>query len=156
MSSAVFCVSFGVAFAVSFGIASVVAFGVSFGVAFGMAFVLVLGVVSEVKLLVAWGVALGVTLGVTLGVASGVASGATFGVACILGFLRAYFWIPELLWMFLLLRFVPEGDEAKWLWCLPPYFDQLIHLPMPLMDYFIVKANRQNPSCSPTNHQLSN
>jgi len=67
------------------------------------------------------------------------------GVAFILGTLRVYFWIPELLWMFLLLGFVSEGDEAKWLRCLPPYFDQLIHLPMPLMDSFIVKAYQQNP-----------
>ena len=87
------------------------------------------------------GVASGVAIGMVLGVALGVAS----GVAFIFGTLRVYFWIPELLWMFFLWRFVPEEDEAKWLRRLPPYFDQLIHLPMPLMDSFIVKAYHQNP-----------
>jgi hypothetical protein len=87
---------------------------------------------------------LGVALGVVSGVALGGASGVALGVAFILGILRVYFWIPELLWMFFLLRFVPKGDEAKWLLRLPPYFDQLIHLPIPWIDSFIVKAYRQN------------
>jgi AAA+ ATPase superfamily predicted ATPase len=152
LSGVAFGVALGVAWGVVFGAASGVALGVALGVAFGVASGVTLRVASGVALGVALGVTLGVVSGVTWGVALGVASGVAlgvalgvaFGVALILGIWRVYFWIPELLWMFFLLGFVPKGDEAKWLLRLPPYFDQLIHLPIPWMDSFIVKAYRQN------------
>ena len=137
-------VAFGVAFGVASGVLSGVALGVALGVASGVTLSVALGVASGEALAVALSVTWGVALNVALGVASGVAWGVEFGVALILGIWRVYFWIPELLWMFFLLRFVPKGDEAKWLLRLPPYFDQLIHLPIPLMDSFIVKAYHQN------------
>jgi AAA+ ATPase superfamily predicted ATPase len=137
-------VAFGVALGVTWGVASGAALGVVFGVALGVASSVTLRVALRLALGVASGVTWGVMLGVASGVASGVAFGVAFGVALILGIWRVYFWIPELLWMFFLLGFVPKGDEAKWLLRLPPYFDQLIDLPIPWMDSFIVKAYRQN------------
>ncbi|WP_293337124.1 AAA family ATPase [Microcoleus sp. CAWBG58] len=138
-------VTFGVAMGVAIGVGGGVALGVAFGMASGVAGGMIFGVILGVAGSVAFGVAGSVAFGVAVGVAGSVAMGVAFGVASIIGTLRVYFWIPELLWMFFLLRFVPEGDETKWLRRLPPYFDQIIHLPMPLMDSFIVKAYQQNP-----------
>jgi uncharacterized protein len=138
VASGVFCGVFcGVGSGVAFGVALGVALGVAWGVASSKEFSFALGAGLTWAFIVAFSV--------LSGNSSGVASGVAFGVAFILSTLRAYFWILELLWMFFLLRFVPEGDEAKWLRRLPPYFDQIIHLPMPLMDSFIVKAYQQNP-----------
>ncbi|MEG3899968.1 MULTISPECIES: hypothetical protein [unclassified Microcoleus] len=146
-----FCMPLGFEFRMPLGMLLSVVLGVALGVLLSV-LLGVSGVASVVVLGVALGVSVGVLLGVS-GVVSGVAGGVTmgvavgvaFGVVFILSTVRVYFWIPELLWMFFLLRFVPEGDEAKWLRRLPPYFDQIIHLPMPLMDSFIVKAYQQNP-----------
>ncbi|MEG4587825.1 AAA family ATPase [Microcoleus sp. MOSTC5] len=156
----VFDVAFGVALGVASGVTSGVAGVTSSGVAFGVA--AIWGVTWGTTLGVGWRVPLDAGLRALVGASFGQFSvtlsflnlasvtavmtvGVVFGVIWILSVLRVYFWIPELLWMFFLLRLVPEGDEAKWLRCLPPYFDQLIHLPMPLIDSFIVKAYQQNP-----------
>jgi uncharacterized protein len=168
-ATGLFSVALGVIYGVGFGmlsssgmlgVPSDVALGVALGVGFSMGF--------DVKRDVKWGamsreelfwelmrsfcglmctlnvMMLNVTL-MAFGRNPSVASCVALGVAYILGTLRFYFWIPELLWMFFLWRFVPEGDEAKWLLRLPPHFDQIIHLPIPLMDSFIVKAYRHNP-----------
>ncbi|MGK7878473.1 MAG: AAA family ATPase [Xenococcaceae cyanobacterium] len=93
---------------------------------------------------VAFGVALGVAFGVGGGVALGVAGGVALGVAFILGVLRVYFWLPELLWTLLLFLFARQGNVAQYLCYLPPRFDQLIILPLPFMDTLIVEAYREN------------
>ncbi|TBR58224.1 AAA family ATPase, partial [Westiellopsis prolifica IICB1] len=81
------------------------------------------------------------------GVALGVAFGVAGGVACILGALRFYFWLPEFLWM-LILYFVlsRHRDGGKWLGYLPPRFDEKIILLLPFIDKLIIKAYRESPS----------
>ena len=147
-----------VALGVMFGVAASVAFGVAasvmVGVAAGMAPDVALGVAQNVAFGVAVGVATGVGLGgvefgVAVGVMFGVATGAAFGVAgsvaFILGVLRVYFWLPELLWILTL--FLLSGN-GKWVNCLrylPPRFDEVIILPLPFMDVMIVEAYEKNP-----------
>ncbi|MEC4885656.1 MAG: ATP-binding protein, partial [Scytonema sp. PMC 1070.18] len=84
--------------------------------------------------------------GVAFGVAFGVASGVALGVAFILGVLRVYFWIPELLWM-LFLRFFSLNavKSSKLIGYLPPRFDEKIILPLPFMSEFITDAYKENP-----------
>ncbi|MFN6531327.1 AAA family ATPase [Nostoc sp. ChiSLP03a] len=114
---------------------------------------LMVGVVVGVALGVAGGVVVGVVVGVALGVAGGVVKDVAFGVALgmalgvvfILGVLRVYFWLPELLWtltLFLLSRNVKRVNCLRYL---PPRFDELIILPLPFMDLMIVEAYRKNP-----------
>ncbi|MHC5851236.1 ATP-binding protein [Nostoc sp.] len=143
-----------VALGVMFGVAASVAFGVAasvmVGVSAGMAPDVVVGVAVGVTFGVATGVGLGgVEFGVAVGVMFGVATGAGFGVAgsvaFILGVLRVYFWLPELLWILTL--FLLSGN-GKWVNCLrylPPRFDELIILPLPFMDVMIVEAYEKNP-----------
>ena len=95
---------------------------------------------------VASGVTSGVAFGITLGVTSGVAFGVTFGVTFIFGVLRVYFWLPELLWMGWLFLSTSKGRFARNLKYLPPYYDQIIHLPLPFISTMIVKAYRENPA----------
>lgn len=103
------------------------------------------------------GVALGVAVGGAVGVAAGVAAGVAFkgalgvaggvagGVAFILGVLRVYFWLPEVLWLILLNYTVDQKRAAQILPWLPPYFDQVSYLPLPFISTLIVKAHRENP-----------
>lgn len=141
-------VAFSVVFGVAFGVAVGVAFGVAVGVLVGVVFGVVGGVAFGVALGVAVGVALGVAVGVAFGVAGGVALGVTVGVAFILGVLRVYFWLPELLWILILFFFSRIGERVNCLRYLPPRFDELIILPLPFMDVMIVEAHRNNPTAA--------
>lgn len=143
-------VGLGVAASVGFGVAA----SVMVGVAAGMAADAVLGMAQGVAFGVAFGVPAGVALGgvefgVALGVALGVAFGAKFGVAgsvaFILGVLRVYFWLPELLWILTLFLLSGNGKRVNCLRYLPPRFDELIILPLPFMDVMIVEAYEKNP-----------
>lgn len=67
------------------------------------------------------------------------------GVASIFAMLRVYFWIPELIWMLGLQFLSNQNDKSYLLRRLPPYFDQLIILPLPFMAKIIIKSYRQNP-----------
>ncbi|MCP2729317.1 AAA family ATPase, partial [Limnofasciculus baicalensis] len=78
----------------------------------------------------------------------GVAFGVAFGVALVLGVLRVYFWLPELIWVAILFRVTPPTQAASVLRRLPPYFDQLIYLPLPFLDDFIINAYDTNPSAA--------
>ena len=143
-------VAAGVANGVMLGAASGVATGVVLGVVLGVAFEVMvrvmirvaIGVVLGVVLGVAIGVVLGVVLGVMVRVAVGVVLGVTVGVAVVLGVLRVYFWLPEFVWLLLLNFTVGKGNAAQYLRWLPPYFDQLIYLPLPFMSDLIIKAHR--------------
>jgi len=141
-------VAVGVAVGVVVGVAFSVAFGVELGIAVGVAFGVAVGVDLGVAVGVASGVAVGVAFGVPLGAAFGVASGAAFGVAFVLGALRVYFWLPELIWVLILYLVTPPTQAASVLRRLPPYFDQLIYLPLPFLDKFIINAYRTNPSAA--------
>ncbi len=151
-------VLFGVAWGVVLGVAWNVASGVLFSVAWGV----VLGVAWGVKeFSITWGVAWGVAWGVVSDIILGVVWGATLGIVwgamhnngtygllysilIVLGVLRVYFWLPELLWVGLLFIFTHQGRFASRLRYLPPYFDQLIRLPLPFMSTMIVEAYREN------------
>ncbi|MEM9274473.1 MAG: AAA family ATPase [Cyanobacteria bacterium P01_F01_bin.143] len=130
----------GVAFGVAFGVVGGVASGVTFGVVYGVTFGVASGVVERVVL--------GVLLGALLGILFGVAFGMAFSMAWILGVLRVYFWLPELLWIGLLFLFRQQGRFASRLRYLPPYFDQLIHLPLPFLSTILVEAFREQPNAA--------
>jgi hypothetical protein len=104
------------------------------------------GVAAGMAAGVAAGVALGVTLGVAFGMPEGILLGIALGVAWILGILRVYFWLPELLWMLILFLLSRSGDATRWLRYLPARFDERIILPLPFVDRIIVEAYRENPS----------
>jgi uncharacterized protein len=59
--------------------------------------------------------------------------------------LRIYFWMPELIWMLRLQFLSYQNRKILLLDQLPPYFDQLIILPLPFMAKIIIKSYRQNP-----------
>lgn len=144
-------VAIGVAGGVAIGVAQGVAIGVAAGVAGGMAF----GVAQSVGVAqgvaggavrgVARSVAEGVAQGVAEGVVFGVVFGKEFGVAWILGALRVYFWLPELLWILMLFLLFPNEKRVNCLRYLPPRFDELIILPLYFMDVMIVEAYEKNP-----------
>ncbi|WP_375453016.1 AAA family ATPase [uncultured Nostoc sp.] len=127
--------------------------GVAFGMAFGVAFGVAGGVAGDVTRGVTRGMAFGVAVGVTFGVLGSVAGGVAFGVALgmaggvtwILGVLRGYFWLPELLWILTLFFVSSNGNRVNCLRYLPSRFDELIILPLPFMDVMIVEAYRKNP-----------
>ncbi len=143
-------VSLIVILAVVYNVTLVVVHGVALvmtsGVVYAVLFLIVLGVVDSVLFSVVSSVISGVLLGVVFGVLQG---NTIYGVLCtivfILGALRAYFWLPELLWVGLLFLFTHQGRFASKLRYLPPYFDELIHLPLPFMSTMIVEAYRENP-----------
>ena len=146
----VFGLAVGVVFGVAFDLALGVVRGVALGLAFGLAFGLVIGVAVDVAIGVVFGVvisvALGVVISVAIGVVFGVAFGVAFGLALILGVLRFYFWLVELLWTLFLFFFSPNGKQVNCLRYIPPRFDELIILPLPFLDQMIVEAYRENPS----------
>ena len=80
--------------------------------------------------------------------AVGVAFGVAVGVALILGVLRVYFWLPELLWMLLIFLFARQGKVARYLSYLPPHFDELIYLPLPFIDTLIAESYRENQAAA--------
>ena len=131
-------VVFSLAFSLAFGVASSVASGVVLSVASGIVLSVVLNVVS--------GVASGVALGVALSVGLGVISGVVFGVAYVFGVLRIYFWLPELLWMGLLFLCTDKSRFSSRLRYLPPYFDELIRLPLPFISPMLVEAYSEKPN----------
>jgi len=65
-----------------------------------------------------------------------------------LGVLRVYFWLPEALWMILLHLMTRSGHHARRLRWLPPWFDQVIHLPLPFLEEFIARAYRDDPQAA--------
>ncbi|MGV0103359.1 putative STAND NTPase 1 domain-containing protein [Nostoc sp. DSM 114160] len=143
--------AFGVVFSVGVGVVGV--FGVAIGVVFSVVFVVVsvfgmaVGVVVGVEAGVVGGLAFGMSLGAALGMTFGLAFSAALGIfggAWILGVLRVYFWLPELLWILTLFLLSPNGKQVNCLRYLPPRFDELIILPLPFMDVMIVEAYRNN------------
>jgi uncharacterized protein len=68
-----------------------------------------------------------------------------FDVFYIFGVFRVYSWASELIWMLGLKLLTYHRKAVSLLFKLPPYFDQLIILPLPFMADIIIKAHRQNP-----------
>ena len=158
----------GIALAVTLSILSSAAWGVISSVALGITssviLCLLLSVDWSIAWIIGWSVAWGIALSVVwedvfwnilLGVLWGigwsfVASPTVYsvipGVVCILAVLRVYFWLPELFWMCFLFLFTPKGRLASKMRYLPPYFDQLIHLPLPFMSSILVETYQEKPN----------
>ncbi|NMG19868.1 AAA family ATPase [Brasilonema bromeliae] len=147
-----FILSFTTPSSVAFvGVAFNVAVGMVLGVPFGVAFGVTFGVASSLAISVAFGVTLGVASGLAFNIVLAfgvVVLGVAFGVVCILGVLRVYFWVPELLWMLILRLLTQQKNPVLALRYLPPRFDELIRLPLPFMGEMIVKAYRENPTAA--------
>jgi uncharacterized protein len=75
----------------------------------------------------------------------GIVTGSIPGLVYTLAILRFYFWVPELIWMLILELLVSPSRAVSVLRRLPPYFDQVIILPLPFMAEIIIQAHRQNP-----------
>jgi len=140
-------VAWGVALGVALGIALSVASCVVWSLAFGVAS-LFLNIASIVVLILAPFIASSVALIVVwIGVLS-VAWSVALGVTMIIGVLRVWFWVPELLWttaLFLLSRYISASSLLRYL---PPHFDELIRLPLPFMDILIADAYRDNSAAA--------
>ncbi len=135
-------------FTLEFSVLTAVASGVAPSVLPGAIFSVVLSLIFDFPWGVLFAVVLGTAFSKTFGVAIGVAVGVAVSVTFVLGLLRIYFWLPELFWMGLLFLFTRQGRLASKLRYLPPYFDQLIHLPLPFMDTMLVEAYRENPNAA--------
>ncbi|MBE9207999.1 AAA family ATPase [Nostoc sp. LEGE 06077] len=138
-------VAVGVAVDVAVGVAMGVAVGVAFSVAFSVAVGVAVGVAMGVAVDVVLGVAVGVAVGVAFSVAFGMSLGVAGGVAWVFGVLRVYFWLPELVWMLITFFISRWKSSGSYLQYLPPWFDELIILPLPFMDWMIVEAYAENP-----------
>ncbi|MBD2504310.1 nSTAND1 domain-containing NTPase [Anabaena azotica] len=144
MIGVIFSVIIGVVFSVPGGIAGSVAGGVAVGVALGLLFSATMGsndvvVVKDVAQAVAVGV-MGSLLFGGVGIAP--------GLSLVLSMLRLCFWLPELIWVFILFfisRFQKKGHYLEYL---PPHFDELIILPLPFMDKMIVETYQENPTAA--------
>ena len=132
----------GVVLGVAVSVAFVVAFSVAVSVAFVVAVGVVVGVVGGMAVGVAFVVAFGIVGVVAVGVAEVVAVGVAVGVTYILGVLRIYFWLPELLWTITLFF---SRNPVNCLKYLPHRFDEMIILPLPFIAQIIVEAHSRNP-----------
>lgn len=74
--------------------------------------------------------------------------GLAFVVAYMFILVRLYFWLPEALWMAALGLITSDGQHARRLRLLPPYFDQVIYLPLPFLEEFIARAYREHPQAA--------
>jgi hypothetical protein len=62
-----------------------------------------------------------------------------------LGVLRFYFWLPELLWSWLIFWISRREKDPDWLFYLPFSFDELIILPLPFQARIIADLYPRNP-----------
>lgn len=122
-----------------------VVIGVLIGVVTGVTFNASYSIGFFVIYFVAFDALHSITPAAVFPVVIGVASGVVYGIVSLLGVFRVYFWLPELLWVGLLFLFTRQGRFASKLPYLPPYFDQLIRLPLPFMSTMVVEAYRENP-----------
>ncbi|WP_417909079.1 AAA family ATPase [Candidatus Electronema sp. PJ] len=138
----------GVTAGIAGGIGGTMAVGVVGSVAVSVALGVVLGVALGIAASVAFGVVLGVALADAVGVAVfGITGGITGNVAFfILGILRVYCWLPEVLWMFPL-RFWPGKATAK-LPLMPTQLDQIIYFPLPFLPGLIAEAYQENQAAA--------
>lgn len=143
LNSVVFGVLPGIVLAISFDIASTILNRVVFGIVHSV----LLSVVFSLELDLVSAVLTAVLLGVLFAVIQGnvIIYGVLYSILFILGVFRVYFWLPELLWVTLLFLFTRQGRFVSKLRHLPPYFDELIRLPLPFMSTMIVEAYRENP-----------
>ncbi|MBE9202063.1 MULTISPECIES: hypothetical protein [unclassified Nodularia (in: cyanobacteria)] len=130
------------------GVALGVAIGLAAGVSVGVAGGILVGVAGGVSVSVAGGVLSTLLVGLVSIVTGGLglAGGLAAGLAWILGVLRMYFWLPELLWTLIL--FFSNRKRVDCLRYLPPRFDERIILPLPFMDRMIVEAYQENPAAA--------
>ena len=156
--SVAFSISFGILYCVSaivpmtYALLQRQSFDVAYSVLIVMFFSLVTGLflgmlfsTSKLTNVVVIGVSSAIVFGVAISLLLNLLLGVVFSVSFALTAFRAYLWLPELLWQGLLFLSTPRGKFAARLHYLPPYFDQLISLPLPFMATMIVKAHQENP-----------
>ncbi len=102
-------------------------------------------VASDIFLGLLFSCVVGIAMGWVFGLAVGWVFGLAFGVSWILGVLRIYFWVPQLIWMVILWFFASRNRLTSYLPLFPPNFDEATFLPLPFADKFLVAAYRQSP-----------
>ncbi len=144
--------AYGVAVAMSVSFACVSFYGGAFSMQINIdddsAVIMTLNVVLGLGLTLFLGIAIGIVFDRVIDVVFGVeiAFGVAFGITWVLGLLRVYFWLPEVLWMLALLLISRQGYQAQCLRYLPPHFDESTILPLPFMARLITNAYWQNPA----------
>ncbi|MBK1989259.1 AAA family ATPase [Sphaerospermopsis aphanizomenoides BCCUSP55] len=118
-------------------------FNLSCGVAIGMMFGLAYSVYYEI----ARGLILGVVGGFTLVVGVDLPFGMGIGLGFIVGVLRICFWLPEIWGMYIqfLTSVLDPQNIDVYLRNTPPFFDELIILPLPFMDEMILETYKTHP-----------
>lgn len=117
----------------------------STGLGLGLILVSALGVKKGIVTGVIWGIVSGIALGLMLGLTIKwelvftVKWGLVWGISFILGVVRFYFWLVELMWMQLIFIISRWEKDADWLFYLPPLFDELIIFPLPYIQKLIVE-----------------
>jgi uncharacterized protein len=134
-------IAYGTLFIMGAGITNNTALGISSGVILSSITISKNGLTSIVFIYVVLVVAISAILEVIFSLTGGVTFGVFFGIFFIAGTLRIHFWIPEFIWSLMLGVLVRQGKAAGALRLLPPYFDQLIHLPLPFMADLIIEAH---------------
>ncbi|MGB0387124.1 MAG: hypothetical protein ACPGWR_20090 [Ardenticatenaceae bacterium] len=157
LSGLAFGMAFGITFGMAFGMALAMVAGVEFtlesgvllGALFGLAFGLACGQIFDIPNGVALGMPISMIGGIITTIAANVEFGLAFGlassIAWILAILRLYFWLPEFLWMILLTLLTPSAKRGERLHYLPLWYDELIYLPLPFINQWIIDAYRKNP-----------
>ncbi len=74
---------------------------------------------------------------------SNISDGIIVFIVTLLTIFRVYFWLPELIWTAALAWLSPS--PAKSLRFLPPYFDEVMELPLPFMSRLIIRAYHEDP-----------
>ncbi|MDJ0620024.1 MAG: AAA family ATPase [Calothrix sp. MO_192.B10] len=139
------CLALGVFLTVTAGMVGAVAFSVTCGVVGGIAVSVMFFGVGEYVAGNILAFIMFSMMAIMPGSMSGWLVGLAGGLAFILGILRVYFWLPEVLWMFILRFFSLQKNRVLLLRYLPPYFDELIYFPLPFMAEIIVEAYQEKP-----------
>jgi uncharacterized protein len=81
-----------------------------------------------------------------VGMLSGKMSVSIVLISCyVFGSLRGHVWLFEMIWMLVLYFYKWKKTATSLLRLLPPYFDQVIYLPLPFMAKIISLAHQENP-----------
>ena len=113
--------------------------GVSMGVSIGIALGVVISAEKDMVIMVVTYALIAMLLSVVFG-----AFGVGFGVASILSIIRFYLWLPELLWVFFLYTRQRFLNYTPSVCSLPFYFDELIILPLPFLEKWLVENYQVN------------
>lgn len=119
--------------------------GLAQSVAGGVVLGVLLSVTGGMLFAILGGVEVGVKIEMAVLMAFGIGMFTAVGVMFVFSVLRACFWLSELLWTFILFFISRFQKQVSYLQYLPPYFDELIILPLPFIDRMIIEAYQENP-----------